>query len=295
MLNILLAILSAVTIGFTSVFATDCIKNNRFNRSIYTTGFFIGIITDFLDALGVGSYATTTAMLKLSKKVNISDKLLPGTLNVSHSLPIIVQAFLFLTAVEVDFKTLVYMIVASIVGSWFGAMIISKLDERKIQVMMAIALIITAVLITLNQLGLISTGGDALKLEGTKLTIAVIGNFILGMLMTAGIGLYAPCMAMVSLLGMNPLAAFPIMMGSCAFVAPVSGVKFIKENAYDRNISLGIATGGVIGSYMAVKFVTNLDIYWIMWLVVLVALFTATTMLKPSNKKELKYSIDKIA
>ena len=40
--------------------------------------------------------------------------------------------------------------------------------------------------------------------------------------MTLGIGLYAPCMILVSLLGMDPRAAFPIMMGSCALLMPVA-------------------------------------------------------------------------
>ena len=67
-----------------------------------------------------------------------------------------------------------------------------------------------------------------------KLIVAIIGNFILGALMSAGVGLYAPCMAMVSLLGMNIKLAFPIMMGSSALLMPAGSVKFIKEGAYDE-------------------------------------------------------------
>ena len=35
------------------------------------------------------------------------------------------------------------------------------------------------------------------------------GNFLFGALMNVGIGLFAPCMTLVYLLGMNPLVAFP--------------------------------------------------------------------------------------
>lgn len=48
--------------------------------------------------------------------------------------------------------------------------------------------------------------------------------------MTVGVGLYAPCMAMVYMLGMTPLAAFPIMMCSCAGLQPVASINFIRES-----------------------------------------------------------------
>lgn len=104
--------------------------------------------------------------------------------------------------------------------------------------------------------------------------------------MTAGIGLYAPCMAMVALLGMNPKAAFPIMMGACAFVGPIASIKFVKEGAYEREVSMGITIGGVIGSILALTFVTNMPVYWLNWLVVAVVLYTSVTMFKSALNKE---------
>ena len=91
-------------------------------------------------------------------------------------------------------------------------------------------------------------GGDAIGLTGVKLIFAIIANFILGALMTLGIGLYAPCMALVFALGLSPAIAFPIMMGSCAFLMPAASVKFVKEGAYDRKASMAITVFGVIGS-----------------------------------------------
>ena len=72
---------------------------------------------------------------------------------------------------------------------------------------------------------------------------------MLGALMTLGIGLYAPCMILVSLLGMSERTAFPIMMGSCAFLMPVGSLRFIREQAYSFRNALGLAIGGVVGSY----------------------------------------------
>lgn len=287
MLNAILAALAAVTAGFTGIYVNDFRKHKEGrDKKVFTSGIFIGFITDFLDAIGVGSFATTTAILKLNKKLHIPDKILPGTLNVAHALPMIVQAFMSLNAISVDIITLIGMIVAAVVGSWIGAGVISKLPEKVVQVTMGVALIGTAILITMKQVGLMPPGGNAMGLTGMALIIGMVGNFILGALMTAGIGLYAPCMAMVALLGMNPKAAFPIMMGACAFVGPIASSKFVKEGAYERNISMGITIGGIIGSVIALLFVTNMPVYWLNWLVVMVVLYTAVTMLSAGLKKK---------
>lgn len=293
MLTAILGVLGVITAGYTTVYVNDFRKHkNAFEASVFKAGLGIGFITDFLDAIGVGSFATTTAILKFSKKVHVPDKLLPGTLNVAHALPMIAQAFLSLNAIAIDITTLLCMIVSAVVGSWIGAGIISKLPEKKVQLTMGVALAGTAVLLTLGQLGLMPSGGDAMGLTGGKLIVGIVGNFILGALMTAGIGLYAPCMAMIALLGMNPKAAFPIMMGACAFVGPIASTKFVKEGAYERGVSMGITIGGVIGSVLALLFVTNMPVYWLKWLVVLVVVYTSVTMFKSAMAKNVETQPD---
>lgn len=287
MLKAILGLLAVITTGFSTVYISDFKKHrDKSKNSIFKTGILIGFITDFLDAIGVGSFATTTGILKLNKNIHIPDKILPGTLNVAHALPMIVQAFMSLNSIEVDLLTLVSMIISAVIGSWIGAGIISKLPEKKVQLTMGVALVGTAILIVLGQVGLMPAGGEAMGLTGTKLIIGIVGNFILGALMTAGIGLYAPCMAMVALLGMNPKAAFPIMMGACAFVGPIASIKFVKEKAYEREISMGITIGGVVGSIIALLFVTNMPVYWLKWLVVAVVSYTAATMFKAGLKND---------
>jgi len=113
----------------------------------------------------------------------------------------------------------------------------------------------------------------------------MIGNAVRS-LMTLGIGLYAPCMILVSLLGMSERTAFPIMMGSCAFLMPVGSLRFIREQAYSLRNAIGLAIGGVVGSYVAAKFFGALDIRTVRWLVIVVVLYTAITMLlAASNEK----------
>ena len=91
-------------------------------------------------------------------------------------------------------------------------------------------------------------------------------------------------MVTVYLLGLNPIAAFPIMMGACTFSVPVGSVQFIKLDDYSRKIILFTATFGVLGVLVAVFLVKQLNTYLLNWLVVIVLLYSAYTML--SKQKE---------
>lgn len=250
-----------------------------------------GFVTDFFDTLGIGSFAPTVAMMN-ALKIKISDKLIPGTLNVCHTIPVVLEAFIFTTVIEVDPLTLISLLGAAVVGSYIGAGIISKMDERIIQIIMGIALAVTAFLMLLAQLKLMPGGGDATGLTGTSLIIGIVGNFILGALMTAGVGLYSPCMAMVYFLGMSPKVAFPIMMGSCALLMPIASIKFIKENAYAKKTSFFITLGGVVGVIIAAYFVKEMPMDILKWLVIIVITYTSITMLKKAfGSKQDKDSV----
>ena len=243
----------------------------------------LGFVINFFDTLGIGSYAPTTAMYRLLKLV--PDERIPGTLNVGHTLPTIAQAFVFITSVNMDFKTLVLLIIASILGAWLGAGVVAGWPRRTIQLGMGFALLVAAVLFTLTNLGIVAGGGEALALVGPKLLLGIGGNFILGALMTLGIGLYGPSLIMISMLGMNPKAAFPIMMGSCAFLMVVAGIRFLRAGAYRQRASLGLAIGGVPAALIAALIVKSLPLTTVRWLVAVVVLYTAITMLRSAMKK----------
>lgn len=244
---------------------------------------FVGFFTNFFDTLGIGSFAPTVALNKFTK-MGVKEKELPGLLNVSYTLPVMCEAIIFTTVIEVEPLTLISMLVAAAAGSYLGAGIIAKMDEIKIQKVMGIALLLTAVLMVLKQLGLMPGGGDAIGLTGVKLVIGVIGNFILGALMSAGIGLYAPCMALVYFLGLSPQVAFPIMMGSCATLMPVGSIKFIKEGAYPRKAALILSISAVVGVFIAAYLVKSLPLEVLTWLVIVVIFYTSASMLSGASK-----------
>jgi uncharacterized membrane protein YfcA len=241
----------------------------------------IGFVTNFFDTLGIGSFATTSSTFKLAGLV--PDELIPGTMNVGHTAPTIVEALIYLAVVQVDAVTLVLMLAGSVAGAWLGAGIVSGWPRRRIQIGMGTVLVAAAVIMTLSQLQLLPGGGNALGLTGTKLAIAVGGNAVLGALMTLGIGLYAPCMILVSLLGMNPLAAFPIMMGSCAFLMPVGSARFIRTGRYNLKAALGLSLGGIPGVLLAAFLVKSLPLTYVRWLVVVVVVYTATMLLRSAR------------
>jgi uncharacterized membrane protein YfcA len=242
--------------------------------------FGIGFLTNFFDTLGISSFATTTTIYRLKRLV--ADENIPGTLNVGHTLPTVVQALIYITIVQVQFETLALLIVSSVAGSWIGAAIVAGLPRRQIQRGMGVALLAAAVLMVMTALNRFPGGGEALALTGGKLIAGCAINFFLGALMTLGIGLYAPCMIMISLLGMNPTAAFPIMMGSCAFLMPTCSLQFIRKRKYDLRAAVGLALGGMPAVLIAAFIVRSLPLTYVRWLVVVVVLYTGTTLLRAS-------------
>ena len=243
----------------------------------------IGFFTNLLDTLGIGSFALTSSVYKLLRA--IPDDLIPGTMNVGHALPTVVEALIFVAVIAVDIRTLLLMIVAAIMGAWFGAGIVSGWPKRRIQIGLALALLAAAMLMLGSQLGWFPVGGDALGLTGTKLWIAVGCNFMFGAFMQLGVGLYAPCMILIYLLGMNPRSAFPIMMGSCAFLMPVGGYRFIRTGRYSPRAALGLTIGGIPGVLLAAYVIKELPLHYVRWIVVFAVLYTSVMLLRSAAER----------
>ena len=288
LLTVLLIIIGAGGVFFLASLVVDLVKHkNDLGKESPVVGFLIGLVTDFFDTLGIGSFAPTTLLFKVTKFLD-TDKKIPGTLNVAHTVPVIMEAVLFLTGVKVEGITLFSMIAAAIAGALVGARIVNKLPEKKIQLVMGVCLIVTALLMASGQLGwlkALGAGNEAVGLTGIKLVVGVTGNFILGALMMAGVGLYAPCMAMVYMLGLSPLVAFPIMMGSCAGLMAIGSPEFIKAGNYSRIGSVAITIGGVIGVTIAYTLVKSMPLAVLTWVIIGVVIVTGISMIRQGTKK----------
>jgi uncharacterized membrane protein YfcA len=167
-----------------------------------------------------------------------------------------------------------------VIGGWLGAGIVSTLSRRAVQIGMGCALLVAATSMLLGLLGLYPAGGSALEFTPMAFGVALAVNFVLGALVTLGIGNYAPSLVAFSLLGMDPRAAFPIMAGSGAFVATVAGVRFIGAGRFDHRAALGLTVGGIPAVIVAAWLVQSLPLTTVQWLVVVVVVYTSLTLLR---------------
>lgn len=280
------------TFWFTTLMRQRAERKDKSTLTPTPIQLFIGFITNFFDTLGIGSYATSTALFRFWKVV--PDEKIPGTLNVGHALPTIIQALIYITIVEVEFITLIAIIGAAVVGAYLGAGIVSELPRRKIQIGMGIALLAAATLMLRSMpemapyLGAFAPPtepGLALGVSGAKLGLAVAISLVLGALMMLGIGYYAPCLIMISLLGMNPTAAFPIMMGACAFLIPAGSLQFIRKQSYDVRTAVGLMIGGPGAVLIAAFIVKSLPLNYVRWGVIVVVIYTAISMLRTAAQE----------
>jgi uncharacterized membrane protein YfcA len=274
--DILLVALAIVGVGYAALALRLAASRAQLRPSLEAIG--LGAVTNFFDTLGIGSFAPTTAWLKFRSLV--PDRLIPATLNAGHCIPTVVQALVFIRLVQVDAWLLAACILAAMAGSLVGTAAMLRTPVRAVQGTVGVALIIAAVLYAMQNLNLMPNAGNAVTLVPLFFGLAVVGHFVLGSLMAYGIGLYAPSLVMLSLMGLDPKAAFPIMMGACAFLMPVTGQRFMRDARLDLRIVLGLALGGVPAVLLAAYTVTSLPIVTLRWGVVVVALYAALLLLR---------------
>jgi len=245
----------------------------------------LGAVVNFFDTLGIGSFAPTTAWLRFRSLT--PDSFIPATLNVGHALPTMVQSaiFLVLLGVHVDPVLLVSCIVAAVGGAVVGAPLMVKAPVRVVQGIVGVALLFAAALYAMSNLDLMPIGGTATALPPPLLWLAIGAHFVMGMLMAFGVGLYAPSLILLSLLGLDPRLAFPVMASACAFLMPTTGFRFIHAERIDLRIVIGIALGGVPAVLVAAFIIKEMPIEPLRWAVVAVVLYAAALLLRAATRK----------
>lgn len=282
---ILKAVLGLMTSMFGYYYIADVLRNRKvFSGKRWSGLLGTGFITNFFDTLGIGSFAQQTAIFKFFKLVD--DRLIPGTMNVGNTIPTVLQAFIFMTAVQVDPLTLVSMSTAAPLGAVLGAGIVAGLSRRRIQVGLGFGLLAVGLIMIAGFFDWMPSGGEAIGLTGWKLVLIVAMSFVFGALQTIGVGFYAPCMAMVYALGMHPLTAFPIMMTATAMLMAAGGASFVKQQAYDRKAAFSLTIAGVVGVLLAAFVVKSIPLMILKWVVCFVVLYTSAWMFISAGRKE---------
>ncbi len=282
MKSALFAALGVAFFVFVSWWVVGLVAARARGERIMPSGYeiLVGAVTNFFDTLGIGLFATTTTFYRAKKTVD--DRLVPGTLNIGHTIPTFAEAYIFIDKINVDPRTLVAMVTSATLGALVGAPIVARFSRRKVQIGLGSALLVVCGVLVWRQIGL-PQDGTKIGLDGAAFVFAVVANFILGALMTIGVGLYAPCLVVVSLLGMNPKAGFPIMMGSCAFLQSFGSIPFIRQRSYAPGAAIGLSLGGVPAVLIAAFIVKELPLYWVKWLVAVVVVYTALTLLRAAR------------
>jgi uncharacterized membrane protein YfcA len=277
MLIALLVPLGLATLGFAMILVRAAFKR----RATPTLeSIVLGAITNFFDTLGIGSFAPTTAWFKFRKLV--PDRLIPPTMLVGHGLPTLAEAiiFLILLGVGVDPILLVGCMISILMGGLLGVHLVTKSRVWVIQLVVAGALVVAAAAYGATNLHMMPGGGTASSLPLGLTVTAIVANFIFGILLNYGVGNYAPTLVMLSLMGMDPRLAFPIMAGGASLVVAGAGARHIAIGQIDLRIVIGMAIGGVPAVLVAALIVKSMPIEMLRWLVVVVVLYAAAIMLR---------------
>lgn len=278
-LTIIRTVFAAYGVALSFLMGRDFLRNREKDMTGLQYGVFygVGFVANFFDVLGIGSLAPTLATYKLTKTVK--DDLIPGTLVIGCAIPVLLEAFLFISAVEVETITLLVFYATGIAGAVIGGTVAGKLPVKVLRITMGCGLLVAATLMFLSKMGLYPLGGDLIGLTGGKLIIAAVASFILGALLTVGIGNYAPTMCLVYLLGMSPAVAFPIMMG-LGFLGVANGsFPYYRSGRFHHHATFAFTAAGILGVLVAFYIVKSLPLGALQWLVIAVAVYTGISML----------------
>ena len=275
MLIALLIPLSLAIALFAALLVRKCIQA-RAKPSLEAVA--LGAITNFFDTLGIGSFAPTMAWFKFRNLV--PDRLIPPTMLVGHTPAAMAQAviFLILLGVLVDPVLLVGCGFALLLGGLLGAPLVAGSRVWVVQAVVAVALLIAAVLYALTNLDMMPGGGTAGSLPIHLTIIAIVANFIFGILLNFGIGSYAPTLVMLSLMGMDPRLAFPIMAAGGAITGAGASSRHLLIGQIDLRIAIGIAIGGIPAVLVAAFLVRDMPVELLRWLVAAVVLYASIVM-----------------
>jgi uncharacterized membrane protein YfcA len=278
----LIASLSAVSLAYGAYLLWSAARAGQFRPS--GEAILLGAVTNFFDTLGIGSFAPSIAWIRFRSLV--PDRLIPLTMLGGYILPAIAQAliFLILLGVKIDPLLLLQCIVAMVLGGIVGVPIAARAPIRLVQGVVGLALLVAGFFYTLANLGLMPPGGSATSLPAHWAIVAVAVHFLLGVLVCFGVGNYAPTLAMLSLMGMDPRLAFPIMASAASFAGVAAAARSIRVVTLDYRIVLGLALGALPAVLVAAFVVREMPTTILRWLVAVVVSYAGGTLLVSATR-----------
>jgi len=276
----MLLIALLVPLGLAILFFTIVLVRDAIARSAKPDpeAMGLGCVVAFFDTLGIGSFAPTAAWFKFRKLV--PDKLIPPTMLVGLTPPVMVESIIFLLklGVKVDPVLLFGSAIAVLLGGLLGAPVVARARVWVVQLTVAVGLLLAAIAYAMTSLNLMPGGGTAAGLPPLLTVISIAASFGFGVLLNFGVGNYAPTLVFLSLMGMDPRLCFPVMAGGAALMGAGAGARHIQMGNVDLKVVLGLAIGGIPGVLVAAYIVVTMPLDILRWLVIVVVLYAAAVM-----------------
>jgi len=252
----------------------------------------LGAVVNFFDTFGIGSFAQTTAWMKFRKMV--PDRLIPPTMIAGLTPPAMVESiiFLILLGVKVDPVLLFGGAIATGLGGVVGAPLVVRARAWIVQMTVAVGLLLAGIAFVLAIAGAMPVGGTASSLPPLLTAIAIALSFVLGLLANFGVGNYAPTLAILSLMGMDPHYCFPIMATGASLMGAGSSMKFVKVPEIDLRIVVGLTLGGIPAVLVAALIVKSMNVDLLRYVITGVVFYTAVVMARASIKGHREHRLE---
>ena len=229
-------------------------------------------VLQFLAAFGVSDFSVS--MIVYKKFHLVDDRKIPGTLMNSCVVPVGVMAVGYLTVIRVEVPTLIICVLCGLAGAMAGTFFVSKMKTETIRNLMLVALSVAAITTLIKQLGLVPPGGSSLGFSGWKLVVVAVFTFAMSALSMGGFASTAILLSFFCLLGLNPVAAFPLAMGTSSLSCAVGGIRYVKKGRFGIKLAVLSTVFGSLGAVVAVCFVKEMDVKIIQWLILAVILYS---------------------
>ncbi|STX40279.1 integral membrane protein [Legionella donaldsonii] len=245
-----------------------------------------GVIAFIADTLGVGSFAVNVTLAKILR--TFPDDELPAVNNGAQVIPGTIESLFFMQLIDVDLTTLVTLVMGTCFGGLVGGVIVTHLSKQAIRLAMMCCFVIIIGLLICHQLRLIPAGGELIALHSGKLFIGFFAMIICGALTSVGIGLFVMVQAVLFLLNVSPVVAFPIMMTAGAMQQPLTTLVFVQQNKIPLKKTLILSLGGCIGVFVTVPIFIHLTVTWLHSLLLVILVYNLFAISRTYLRSRIK-------
>lgn len=230
-----------------------------------------GIVAFIADTLGVGSFAVNVALAKLTG--TFRDDELPAVNNGAQVIPGTIESLFFMHLVDVDLTTLLTLVAGTCVGGLLGGFVVSQLSKQAIRLAMICSFACIICLLVAHQFQLLPVGGDLTELHSWKLIVGFFALMICGALTSVGIGLFVMVQAVLFVMNVSPVVAFPIMTIAGAMQQPLTTLVFLQKDKIPLKKTLILSFSGCLGVMITIPVFTQLTITWLHLLLLCILIY----------------------